>query len=169
MGWQIYVDTASYHQVYMCCVQTWWKWRSCEYGYVIHVLILLLFIYYLPGIDECQATVQKVITSQKSKKSKRIAAYDWYKFLLCGMHKLVQVRSKCRNAWIMLLSYAYIIVSGSFLFSGFNRFPHFIPPTTGYKCQLNKVLHVQPFLFRVPLPPGGPRRQAERGDGPGSH
>jgi hypothetical protein len=60
-------------------------------------------------------------------------------------------------------SYAYIIVSGSFLFSGFNRFPHFIPPTTVYKCQLNKVLRVQPFLFRVPLPPGGPRRQAERG------
>jgi hypothetical protein len=76
MGWQIYVDTASYHQIYMCCVQTGWKCRSCEYGYVIHVPNLLLFIYYLTGIDECQATVQKVITSQKSKKSKRIVAYD---------------------------------------------------------------------------------------------
>ena len=60
---------------------------------MIHVLILLLFIYYLTGIDECQATVQKVITSQKSKKSKWIAAYDWYEFSLGGMHKLVQASS----------------------------------------------------------------------------
>ncbi len=133
MGWQICVSTASYHQVYMCCVQTWWKCRSCEYGYVIHVLILLLFIYYLTGIDECQATIRKVFTSQKSKKSKRIAAYDWYEFSWIGMHRLVQVRNRCRNVWIMLLSYAYIIVSGSFLFSGFNRisaFPHFLLSTT---------------------------------------
>ncbi len=143
-------------------MQTWWKCRSCEYGYVIHVLILLYLFIIKTGIDECQATVQRAITSQKSKKSKRIAAYDWYKLSLCGMHQLVQVRNWCRNVWIMSLSYTYIIVSGSFLFSGFNRFPHFIPPTTVYKCQLNKVLHFQPFLFLVPLPPGGPRRQAER-------
>ncbi len=89
---------------------------------------------YSTGIDECQATVQKVIASQKSKKSKRISAYDWYKFSLCGMHKLVQVRNWCRNVWIMPFSYTYIIVNGSFLFSGFNRFPHFISPTTVYKC-----------------------------------
>ncbi len=43
-----------------------------------------------------------------------------YKFSLFGMHKLVQVRNRCRNVWIMSLSYTYIIVSGSFLFSGFN-------------------------------------------------
>ncbi len=103
VGWQICIDTASYHQVYMCCVQTWWKCRSCEYGYVIRVLILLLFIYYLTGIDECQATVQKVIISQKSKKIKRISAYDWYEFSWIGMHKLVQVRNRCRNVWIMSL------------------------------------------------------------------
>jgi hypothetical protein len=42
------------------------KCRSCEYGYVIRVLLLLLFI--LTKFDERQATVQRVITSQKSKK-----------------------------------------------------------------------------------------------------
>jgi hypothetical protein len=62
---------------------------------VIHVLILLLFI--STEIDECQATVQRAITSQKSKKSKRISAYDWYEFSVSRMHKLVHVRNRCRD------------------------------------------------------------------------
>ncbi len=172
MWWQICVDTASYHQVYMCCVQTWWKCRSCEYGFVIRVLILLLFIYYLTGIDECQATVQKVITSQKSKKSKRMSAYDWYKFSWNGMHKLVQVRNRCRNVWIMLLSYAYIIVSGPFLFSGFNptsAFPHFMLSTTIYRCWLNKVLRVQTVSLPGSVAAGWSQATGRKGNGPGSH
>ncbi len=56
---------------------------------MIHVLISLLFYLSLTGIDICLATVQIAIASLKSKKSKRIAAYDWYKFLKCGRHKLV--------------------------------------------------------------------------------
>ncbi len=128
-----------------------------------------LFIYYLNRNWWMSGYSSESNYKSKVKEKQADAAYDWYKFSLCGMHKLVQVRNWCRNVWIMSLSYTYIIVSGSFLFSGFNRFPHFIPPTTVYKFQLNKVLRVQPFLFRVPLPPGGPRRQAERGDGPGSH
>ncbi len=148
-------------------MQTWWKCRSCEYGYVIRVLILLLFIYYLTGIDECQATVQKVITSQKSKKSKRISVYDWYEFSWIGMHRLVQVRNRCRNVWM-----SYIIVSGSFLFSGFNRtsaFPHFMLSTTTYSCWLNKVLRVQTVSLPGSVAAGRSQATGRKGDGPGSH
>jgi hypothetical protein len=114
------------------------KCRSCEYGYVIHVLILLLFIFnrnwWMSGYSS---------ESQKTKKSKRISKYDWYEFSVSRMHKLVHVRNRCRNVWIMSLSYIlYIIVSGSFLFSGFNRIPHFTRPTTVNRCWLNKVLRV---------------------------
>jgi hypothetical protein len=42
-----------------------------------------IFIYLsLTGIDECQATVQIAIASQKSKKSKRIAAGNYYEFVV---------------------------------------------------------------------------------------
>jgi hypothetical protein len=63
----------------------------------------------------------------------------------------------------MSLSYTYIIVSGSFLFSGFNHILHFMSPTTVYKCYLNKVLRVQQFHFRVPLPLGGPSDRQKGG------
>jgi hypothetical protein len=62
----------------MCHMQTLWNYRSCEYGYVIRVLILLYLS--LTGFDVCLATVQIVIASQKSKKSKRVAAYEQYEF-----------------------------------------------------------------------------------------
>jgi hypothetical protein len=55
----ICVDTASYHQVTCVVCKHDRKCRSGEYGYVIHVLILLLFI--LTQFYECQATVQRVI------------------------------------------------------------------------------------------------------------
>jgi hypothetical protein len=46
---------------------------------------LTLFYLSLIRADVCLSTVQIVIASQKSKKSKRIAAYVWFKFL--GMWK----------------------------------------------------------------------------------
>ncbi len=140
------------------------KSRSCEYGYVIYVLILLLFIFnrnwWMSGYSS------ESNYKSKSKKSKRISAYDWYEFSLSRMHKLVHVRNRCRDVWIMYWV-TYIIVSGSFLFSGFNRILHCLRLSTD--VDWIKCCAYKPFHLRVPLPPGGPRRQAERGDGPGSH
>ncbi len=119
------------------------------------------FVYFQPKLMNVRLQFREQLQVKSQRKSKRIAAYDWYEFLLSGMHKLVNVRNRCRNVWIMLLSYTYIIVSRSFLFSGFNRILYCLQLSTDVdwiKCCAFKQFH-----FRVPLPLGGPWRQAERG------
>ncbi len=70
------------------------------------------------------------------------------------------------SVWIMLLSYI-IIERIFFLFSGFDRILHCLRLSTDVYW-INSGSY-KPFYFRVPLSLGGPRRQAETGDGPGCH
>ncbi len=72
----ICVDTASYHQVHVLCANMIGNVDRVN----IDIKSVSYFYFILTKFDACQATVQRAITSQKSKKSKRVSAYDWYEF-----------------------------------------------------------------------------------------
>ncbi len=118
-----------------------------------------LFYLSSTGIDACLDTVQIAIASLKSKKS-RLPHMISISFRNVERDKLVQVRYRCRNVWV---------VSGSFLFSGFNRFSHFMSSTTVYKCKLNKLLRVRTFLLPGPVAAGRSQAAGRLADGPDSH
>ncbi len=141
----ICVDTASYHQVTCVVCKHDRKCRSCEYWYVIHVL-LLLFIYFnqiwcMSGYSSESNYKSKV--KEKASGFPRMIGVSF----IGKMHKLVYIRNRCVSVWIMLLSYI-IIERTFFLFSGFDRILHCLRLSTDVYWINSGAYKL--FYFRVP-------------------
>ncbi len=121
----ICVDTASYHQVTCVVCKHDRKCRSCEYWYVVRVLLLLLFI--LTKFDVCQATVQRVIASQKSKK-KQADFRVWLVWVFIKQNAEAMSEIDAVIVWIMVLSYIYHSERIFFCFQALTAF------YTAYDC-----------------------------------
>ncbi len=129
----ICVDTASYHQVTCVVCKHDRKCRSCEYWYVIRVLLLLL-IYFNQIWCKSGYSSESDYKSKVKEKPSRFPRMIGVSFI-GKMHKLVHVRNRCRycmNNVIKLYHY------WADLFSVFRLWPHFTLLTTVYRCLLNK-------------------------------
>ncbi len=98
--------------------------------------------------------------SQKLKKKQADCRICW-SWVLRNVkgYKLVHVRNRCPIVWVVSMYTVHVILNGSFLFSGFNRFCIYVI----YYCSWINCCASEHLLNPVWYPLGGLWWQTERG------
>ncbi len=120
---------------------------------------LTLFYLSLIGVDVRLSTVQIVIASQKVKEKQGDCRMSLVKvFRNVKRYKLVHVRNRCRNVWVVSMHTCH----SKCIFSVFRLQPLFAFMSSTTVSWINCCAS-EHFLNPVRLPLGGPWWQAERG------